>query len=59
MSKNICIAVLVMSIFCSVTSLCPGDERHKKVQAFLAGLMLRCGYAFIFVTYFERRIKND
>ena len=34
MSKNICIAVLVMSIFCSVTSLCPGDERYKKVNAF-------------------------
>lgn len=38
MSKNICIAVLVMSIFCSVTSLCPGDERHKKVCAFLGWL---------------------
>lgn len=35
MSKNICIACLVMSIFCIVMSLCPGDERHKKVQAFL------------------------
>lgn len=34
MSKNICIAVLVMSIFCSLMSLCPGDERHKKVHAF-------------------------
>lgn len=34
MSKNICIAVLVMSIFCSLTSLCPGDERHKKEHAF-------------------------
>lgn len=38
MSKNICIAVLVMSIFCSVTSLCPGDERHQKVHAFLGWL---------------------
>ena len=38
MSKNICIAVLVMSIFCSVTSLCPGDERYKKVHAFLGWL---------------------
>lgn len=35
MSKNLCIACLVTSIFCSVMSLCPGDERHKKVQAFL------------------------
>lgn len=35
MSKNLCIACLVMSIFCIVMSLCPGDERHKKVQAFL------------------------
>lgn len=35
MSKNLCIACLVMSIFCSVMSLCPGDERHKKGQAFL------------------------
>lgn len=35
MSKNLCIACLVMSIFCSVMGLCPGDERHKKVQAFL------------------------
>lgn len=34
MSKNICIAVLVISIFCSLMSLCPGDERYKKVQAF-------------------------
>jgi len=34
-SKNLCIACLVMSIFCIVMSLCPGDERHKKVQAFL------------------------
>ena len=34
MSKNICIAMLVISIFCSVMSLCPGDERDKKVQAF-------------------------
>lgn len=38
MSKSTCIAVLVMSIFCSVTSLCPGDERHKKVSAFLGWL---------------------
>lgn len=38
MSKNICIAVLVMSIFCSATSLCPGDERYKKVHAFLGWL---------------------
>lgn len=38
MSKNTCIAVLVMSIFCSVTSLCPGDERYKKVHAFLGWL---------------------
>ena len=38
MSKNICIAVLVMSIFCSLTSLCPGDERYKKVHAFLGWL---------------------
>lgn len=35
MSKNLCIACLVMSIFYIVMSLCPGDERHKKVQAFL------------------------
>ena len=34
MSKNLCIACLVMSIFCIVMSLCPGDERHKKVSAF-------------------------
>lgn len=38
MSKNTCIAVLVMSIFCSVTSLCPGDERYKKEHAFLGWL---------------------
>ena len=38
MSKNTCIAVRVMSIFCSVTSLCPGDERYKKVHAFLGWL---------------------
>lgn len=38
MSKNMCIIVLVMSIFCSVTSLCPGDERYKKVHAFLGWL---------------------
>ena len=38
MSKNMCIIVLVMSICCSVTSLCPGDERHKKVNAFLGWL---------------------
>lgn len=38
MSKNTCIAVLVMSIFCSITSLCPGDERYKKVHAFLGWL---------------------
>lgn len=38
MSKNTCIAVLVMSIFCSVTSLCPGDERYEKVYAFLGWL---------------------
>lgn len=38
MSKNICIACLVMSIFCIVMSLCPGDERHKKGQAFLGWL---------------------
>lgn len=34
MSKNLCIACLVMSIFCIVMSLCPGDERNKKVYAF-------------------------
>lgn len=38
MNKNICIVVLVMSIFCSLTSLCPGDERYKKVHAFLGWL---------------------
>ena len=38
MSKNLCIACLVMSIFCIVMSLCPGDERHKKVNAFLGWL---------------------
>lgn len=38
MNKNICIVVLVMSIFCSVMSLCPGDERQKKVKAFLGWL---------------------
>ena len=38
MRKNTCIAELGMSIFCSVTSLCPGDERHKKVHAFLGWL---------------------
>lgn len=38
MSKNLCIACLVMSIFCIVMSPCPGDERHKKVQAFLGWL---------------------
>nr|DAG02976.1 MAG TPA: hypothetical protein [Myoviridae sp. ctDzM5] len=38
MSKNLCIACLVMSIFCIVMSLCPGDERHKKVSAFLGWL---------------------
>lgn len=38
MSKNTCIAVLVMSIFCSITSLCPGDERYKKVHAFCGWL---------------------
>lgn len=38
MNKNICIVVLVMSIFCSLTSLCPDDERYKKVHAFLGWL---------------------
>lgn len=38
MSKNLCIACLVMSIFCIVMSLCPGDERHKKTSAFLGWL---------------------
>lgn len=38
MSKNLCIACLVMSIFCIVMSLCPGDERHKKAYAFLGWL---------------------
>lgn len=58
MSKNICIAVLVMSIFCSLTSLCPGDERHKKSTLFWAGLMLHCGYAFIFAICFERNCHD-